>query len=59
MVQLEEKREEKRWFNKMETEGKKQNKKTPKCVHKNKSPGALYSDKWAAKLKLALATWNS
>lgn len=45
MVQLEEKREEKRWFNKMETEGKKQNKKTPKCVHKNKSPGALYSDK--------------
>lgn len=26
MVQLEEKKEEKRWFNKMETEGKKQNK---------------------------------
>lgn len=44
MVQLEEKREEKRWFNKMETEEKK-TKKTPKCVHKNKSPGALYSDK--------------
>lgn len=32
MVQLEEKREEKRWFNKMETEEKKQKKPQNVCI---------------------------